>query len=98
MHRELAKDGLVCVSLDVNSAELKSKDKVLAFLTRQGAAFPNYILNDSDENFAAFLTKYSLEATPAVLLFDRTGKRVRVSEEASDKELERTVKELLAAK
>jgi thioredoxin-related protein len=98
MHREFAKDGLVAVSLDVNQAELKFKDRVLAFLTRQEATFPNYILKDTDENTDALLTKYNLEATPAIVLFDRAGQRVRLPDDVSDEELERTVKELLAAK
>jgi hypothetical protein len=98
MHRELAKDGLVAVSLNVMESELKSQDRVLDFLKRQGAAFPNYILKDTEENRDAFLTKYKLEFTPAVILFDRTGARVRLPDDVGDEELEKTVKELLAAK
>jgi thioredoxin-related protein len=98
MHREFAKDGLVAVSLDVNQAELKFQDRVLAFLTRQEATFPNYILKDTDENTDALLAKYNLEATPAIVLLDRAGQRVRLPDDVSDEELERTVKELLAAK
>jgi hypothetical protein len=98
MHNEFAKDGLVAVSLNVMESELKSQDKVLAFLKRQGAAFPNFILKDTEENRDAFLTKFNLEATPAILLFDRAGQRVRLADDTSDAELERTVKELLGAK
>jgi hypothetical protein len=98
MHRDLSKDGLVCVSLDVNPSELKSQDRVLAFLTKQNAAFPNYILKDTDENTEAFLTKYNLVATPAILLFDRAGQRVPVPEDAGDDEVLRIVKEQLGAK
>jgi hypothetical protein len=98
MHNEFAKDGLVAVSLNVMESELKSQDRVLEFLKRQGAAFPNFILKDSEENRDEFLTRYKLEFTPAIILFDRAGQRVRLPEDASDEELERTVKELLAAK
>lgn len=98
MHREFAKDGLVVVSLDVQQSELKSQDRVLAFLTRQEATFPNYILNDTEENREALLAKYAIESSPAVALFDRAGKQVRLPDDVSDEELERTVKELLAAK
>ena len=98
MHQQFAKDGLVAVSLDVNQSELKFQDRVLAFLTRQEATFPNYILKDTDENAGAMLAKYNLEITPAVALFDRTGQQVRLPDDAGDEELERTVKELLAKK
>jgi hypothetical protein len=98
MHREFAKDGLVVISLDRSEAELSAQDRVLAFLTRQGATFPNYILKDTEENREALLAKYAIEISPAVALFDRAGKHVRVPDDVSDEELERTVKELLAAK
>jgi hypothetical protein len=98
MHRALEKDGLVCVSLDRNEEELKSQDRVLGFLTRQGATFPNYILKDSESNRDALLTKYGLENSPAYALFDRSGKHVRLPEDVSDEELEQKLKELLAAK
>lgn len=98
MHQEFAKDGLVVVSLDRSEAELEAQDRVLAFLTRQGVAFPNYILKDTEENREALFTKYGIESSPAVALFDRTGKHVRVPDDASDEELERIVKEQLAAK
>ena len=98
MHNTFAKDGLVCVSLDVNTDELESMDRVLAFLKRQGATFPNFILRDTEANLESFTTKYALEFTPAVLLFDRDGKRVRVPEDANNEELERIVKETLGVK
>jgi hypothetical protein len=98
MHDKFAKDGLVVVSLDRSEAELEARDRVLAFLTRQGATFPNYILKDTEENRESLLAKYAIENSPAFALFDRTGKHVRLPDDVSDEELERTVKELLAAK
>jgi hypothetical protein len=98
MHREHAQDGLVCMSLDVSEDELTSQNKVLDFLKKQGAAFPNFILKDDEKARDEFLDKYNLNITPAVLLFDRSGKRVNVPDGASQEELERLVKDLLAAK
>jgi hypothetical protein len=98
LHRKFAEKGLVCVSVDVFEDELKDQPRVVEFLKRQGADFPNFILKDTEANRDAWLAKYGIEHTPAVVLFDRSGKRVRVPEKFSPAEMEELVKDLLAAR
>ena len=43
-HKAMGKDGLVCMSLNVEPEELKKQDKVLEFLKKQEADFPNFIV------------------------------------------------------
>lgn len=98
MHRTHAPDGLVCMSLDRSEEELAIQGKVLDFLKKQGADFPNFILKDSDADRDEFLKKYDAENSPAVILFDRAGNRVPVPDGAKDEEVEKLVRDLLAAK
>jgi thiol-disulfide isomerase/thioredoxin len=98
MHRKYAAKGLVCVSLNPVDTEPKDKAKVEKFLTEKGAAFPNFILDDSEENWKKWNEKYPTNVTPAVILFDRTGARVKVIEEPEDAKVEADVEKLLAEK
>jgi thiol-disulfide isomerase/thioredoxin len=86
-------DGLAVMSVDVLESETKSQPEVLAFLTEKRAAFPNYILSDPD----AFLAKYGIDSTPAVVLFDRAGKRVDLPRNPTAAQLEAAVRTTLAA-
>lgn len=86
-------DGLAVMSVDVFEDELKSKDDVVAFLRQKGAAFPNYILTDPD----AFLSAYGIRGTPAVVLFDRAGQRVKLSDKPTDDEVEAAIRTALRA-
>src|SRR5262245_31153844 len=72
MHRKYGKDGVVAISVDVDDpAEEDAKDKVLTFLTKQKAAFPNFILDEKPE---IWQEKFDSATLPIVFVFDRDGK------------------------
>ena len=98
MHRKYAPDGLVCVSTDYMPGELPFKERVHDFLRRMTAAFPNYIFRDSPDNVAKWEEKYGIEVSPAVLLFDRGGRRVGIPVDADHEAVELAVRKLLAEK
>lgn len=97
MQRQYAADGLVCMTIDAQLAELTAKDRVLGFLAAQGATFPNYIFNDDVKKVNRWAEKYHADITPAKVLFDRKGEWVRLPEEYDHAFLEGKVRELLAA-
>ena len=99
MHRTHAADGLVCMSLNAVDTDPADREKVLAFLTEQGAAFPNFILKDDNEASAErYAKEYPTDAPPIVILFDRKGNRAKVLEQPEEAEVEAEVKRLLAEK
>ena|SRR5579884_205807 len=76
MHERYGKDGLVCVSVNVD--ELENKDRALAFLKKRQAEFSNYLL---DEEAEVWQNRLKLTGTPAVLVYGRDGKLVRKFED-----------------
>jgi len=98
LHVKFAKEGLVCISLNVYPEEIKEKNKVLEFLKKQGADFPNLIFKDDDKKVDDWQEKYDAVSTPAYVLFDRKGERKIISEKAKPQEVEEIVKKLLEAK
>jgi cytochrome oxidase Cu insertion factor (SCO1/SenC/PrrC family) len=97
MHQELAKDGLVVISLSVDDADEKAA--ALKFLQDQKATFQNFILEDKDRNEKAGDEKLYHSAPPIVHVFDREGKVVKTLEGKKEAEgLEKLVKELLQKK
>jgi len=97
LHKDLAKDGLVCISLSVDLEE--NVEGALEFLKKQGATFPNYILWDNDDNKDALEKKFEHTAPPIFHVFDRTGKKVRTWEGAiKEDEIDQLIKELLKQK
>ena len=58
LHRKYAGDGLVVMSLNIEQSEWEQKDKVLNFLTKQEATFPNYIFKDRPQKVDDWLEKY----------------------------------------
>jgi hypothetical protein len=75
MHGKYAKDGFAAISLNVDDLEEKGvKDKVLAFLNKEGATFTNLILN---EDASVLADKLGVEGLPSVFLFGRDGKIVK---------------------
>jgi hypothetical protein len=97
MHKELAKDGLVCMSLSVDEAD--NADVALEFLKKMGATFPNYRLDDT-EAAKDKLNKTLPHAVPPIIhVFDRDGKKVKTWEgDDKDGEVDTFVKELLKKK
>jgi hypothetical protein len=98
MHRTFEKEGLAVVSLDMMPDEREQRNKVLDFLTKQGADFPNFIFDDTQEAIDAWLARHRVAGAPTIILFDRNGKLAQVLEGASDDAVEAEVKSLLAAK
>ena len=72
LHDKYVKDGLECVSLTVDDKD--DAGKALAFLQKQKAAFGNYLI---DETAEVWSRKLDVGGPPAVLVFDRSGKKVK---------------------
>jgi hypothetical protein len=80
LHRDLAKDGLVVITLDVDTTEIEKKGEVLKFLTGQKADCANYIFTGDEDAVYDWMVKYDATATPALVVFNRQGERVVVPE------------------
>lgn len=78
LHRKYAADGLVVISLDIQPDEWEEKADVLKFLTDQKADFHNFLFLDRPQKVDDWLEKHDARMTPAVVMFDRNGKRVKV--------------------
>lgn len=72
------KVALISVNCDFDGIKDKPpkhcREGVLKFLRKQNATFDNVMLNIP---FIAFLNKIELESTPALLVYDKTGKLVK---------------------
>lgn len=79
MHRKYGPDGLVCLSVSVDEPDEEGelaplKKRVLDFLTKQHAEFPNYLL---DEPVKVWQNKWKIKGPPAALVFGPDGKLAR---------------------
>ena len=99
MQNKYAKDGLVVITVSLDS--LEQKDVALAFLRGQQATFPNFLLNEESE---VWQDKFKMRGPPVAYIFDRAGKRAaRFDTEDPDNKyshenVEKIVQELLRAK
>lgn len=98
LHRELGAEGLVCISLDIRPDEVKKKEKVVEFLKEQGADTVNWIFNDHQTKVDDWFDKYGVRSTPATIVYNRRGERVRPPEPADKEYMARFLKKLLAEK
>lgn len=102
LHRDLAKDGLVVITLDVDMTDIDQKDKVLKFLVGQKADCANYLFTGDEDEVYEWQKKYDATATPAMVVINRKGERVVVPDAGTLKEQvkaeEELVKKLLAEK
>jgi thiol-disulfide isomerase/thioredoxin len=97
LHKDLAKDGLVCISLSVDLEE--NFDGALTFLKKQGATFPNFILWDDDDSKDKLDKTFEHRRVPIFHVFDRDGKKVKTWEGAiKEPEIDKLIKELLSKK
>jgi thiol-disulfide isomerase/thioredoxin len=107
LHKKHADKGLVCVSVDMDKlgGGAYDREKALGFLTKQGAAFPNFAMLDPDakaEDAAlekAFGEDFRL--LPFLVIYDRGGRPVWNSAslanlDATPAQVEAKVVELLA--
>ena len=83
MRNELSKQGIAFASLDVMPSEADRSELVLAFLKKQNAAFPNYLLNDKPNLVDMWTDRHTVEATPATLVFDRQGELLKNFQDGS---------------
>jgi peroxiredoxin len=99
MQRKYAKDGLVVMTVTVDSPD--RKDAALKFLRDEKATGPNFLLDEESEFWQ---TKWKINGPPAAFVFDREGKRARkFDSDDPDKpydhmDVEKVVKELLGTK
>jgi hypothetical protein len=95
LHRKYAGDGLVVMSLDIMPDEWQEKEKVLKFLTEKEATFPNYIFLDRRQKIDDWTDRHEAYSTPALVVFDRNGKRVPPPAGHTPEEEEAFVRKLL---
>jgi thiol-disulfide isomerase/thioredoxin len=106
LHKKYADKGLVCMSISMDKsedAESYKQDKVMTFLKKQGAAFPNFVLSDprKDDDALAKILGPDYYIIPYMVLFDRNGKRVwnsTAEKKTTDEQLDKLIEEQLAAK
>jgi hypothetical protein len=97
MHKKLAKDGFVAMSVDLDDP---SNDKVMQsvrdFLKAKEAAFQNFVL---DEEVEEWQKKLGITGAPTIFVFGRDGK-VAKKFDGGEKydEIEKFVTELLKKK
>lgn len=102
LHQKYADKGLTCMSVSMDKGgppEGYTKDKVLDFLTKKGATFPNFIVaqpREDDERIGKFFGEFG--PIPYMTMFDKAGKRVWDSDQKrlTPSELEQRVEEELA--
>lgn len=68
LHGKYSAQGVVCVSVSLDDAD--DKDKAKAFLSKSGAAFTNYLIDDESK----WKEKWNVGAIPIVLVFGTDGK------------------------
>jgi hypothetical protein len=112
MHKKYAKEGLVAISVSVDSLkdedgksiETEKKTEVLNFLKKKDATMTNLLLDEPQEVWQARLR---IVAVPTVFVFNREGKWVQFKgddetlkkdEEGRYYEVDALVKKLLAQK
>jgi hypothetical protein len=95
MHRDLGPQGLVIMTVSTDAAE--DAPQVLEFLKQRSASFPNFQLDDTEENVRQWRNQYPTEPQPMMWVYDRAGKRV-VQDEGKMKapEVDAKVKQLLS--
>jgi thiol-disulfide isomerase/thioredoxin len=100
LHQTYGSQGLVCLSVSVDT---KSKEKIeaaLQFLRKQGATFGNFLLDEEPE---VWQKKWNVKGVPVVFVFDREGRRAaKFNADDPDhpftyEDVEKLVKQLLAA-
>jgi thiol-disulfide isomerase/thioredoxin len=102
LHKKYKDKGLVCVSVSMDKDGPKGsydKEKVLKFLQKQNAAFPNFILLDYQDSDTQVSKRFGLEGgIPFLAMFGKDGKKVWDSEtkKLNDEELNKLIEEQLA--
>jgi hypothetical protein len=94
MHKKYTKDGLaaISVSLDQLSEDPQTKENVLAFLRKRGAAFTNLLL---DERGDLWEKKLRFSAPPCYYVFSRQGKWTMFQPDNDEFDFQATVEKLV---
>ena len=103
MQKKYAGKGLVCVSVSMDklTPTTYKKAAILDFLQKKGAAFPNFVVlePEDDEKALAGLFTEDYRLIPLMVIFDKAGRRVWNSGEGpklTDEQLDKKIEELLA--
>lgn len=97
LHRKYAADGLAVMSVDMIPDELDRKEKIVDFLKKNDAGFPNFILADQASS-DSWTDKIGLRFTPYTLMYDRAGNRIPIRGDATMEEIEVAVRTALASR
>ncbi len=96
MHNKHGKDGLVAMSVNLDSPEDKKvMGRVEKFLADQKATFPNFVLDEEQE---VWMKQLDIGGPPAVFVFGPDGKVAKKFEEVDYAQVEKTAVELLKKK
>lgn len=68
LHKELGKDGVVCMSVSVDDPE--KKEQALKFLNKSGATFQNFLL---DEDAEVWQKNWKVKGVPLIFVFAKDG-------------------------
>ena len=99
LYKKHEKDGLIAMTVAVDKAwdqySPAVHDNLLKFLQKQGATFPNFVL---DAPKKVLEDRLRIMAVPSVYVFNRAGKWTHFAEGAEPEKLDALVKKLLAEK
>ena len=103
MHKKYGDKGLVCisVSMDKLTPTTYKKGPVLEFLKKKGAAFPNYVVAEPEDDEKALAGRFGEDyrLIPLMVIYDKAGRRSWTSADGpklSDEQLEKKIEDLLA--
>lgn len=92
LHQQYGKDGVVCMSVSVDDPTPEKKAKALDFLTKKGATFQNFILDEESE---VWQKNWKVNGVPIVFVFNRDGSQA-VKFDADDPDKQFTYKDVKA--
>jgi len=101
-HKKYADKGLVCISVCMNKLTPVSykKEPVLEFLKKKGAAFPNYVALEPEDDEKALARRFTddYRLIPLMVMFDKAGRRVWSSGDGpiTNDQLDKRIEELRA--
>jgi thiol-disulfide isomerase/thioredoxin len=83
LHQKYGKDKVVCISVSVDDPTPEKKARALDFLTKRGATFQNFLL---DEEVEVWQKAWNVKGVPVVFVFDRNGDQAVMFNSDDDKE------------
>ncbi len=93
MHKKYPRDAFSAISVSLDDPQdNKVMSRVLGFLQKQQAQFPNFVL---DEKAEFWQDKLKFDGPPCVFVFDRTGKWKKFEPPFEYEDVEKFVAELI---